>query len=174
MTASLIEGGVGWSHVKTVIPNVDPVLYFLGSVQNVVDGGRLPQYAVGESEMSFFNRFRISTLSTPVFVADENGYNSGNELLGSLYGVLLDFIDFVGCDSYRRFNLIINRFAHFCRSGRSSIGRSSSSMECFVPAVRFELCTISSSCEFDTERDAQRLYNTIQDTTDDIHERTYT
>ena len=82
MTARLIEGGVGWTHIKAVIPNVDPALYLLAAVQSVVDGGHLHQYAVGESELSLFKRFRISTLSTPVFVADEIGYNSGNELLG--------------------------------------------------------------------------------------------
>ena len=84
MLAQLIEEGDGWCHIIVKVTNVDPKLYLLASFESVVDAGLLSMFAVGETEVSFFESHKLTTLSTPVFVADFSGYNGGNELLGLL------------------------------------------------------------------------------------------
>jgi hypothetical protein len=78
----VLEYGERWWNIKTVTEEVDPKYYMLAMVRAVVDGGRLREFAKTIEEQALFAENSIVTLTPPVFVIPENGYNSGNLLLG--------------------------------------------------------------------------------------------
>ncbi len=82
MTVSVIESGERWGHVKAVSSDLDPKYYMLALVRAVVDAGRLPTFAVNAAEMALFASNNVTTLVPPMFVVGEDGYNSGNWLIG--------------------------------------------------------------------------------------------
>ena len=60
-----------------------PTNVFIGSpTKAIVDGGKLPSYAISAEEKAFFASHNVSTLYTPLLFADWAGYNSGNVLIG--------------------------------------------------------------------------------------------
>ena len=82
MTVTVIEGGAEWMNLKSTTTNVAPQLYLTGDVLAAVTAGLLPGYATTNEAVQMFRVVNIASLAPPVFVADSNGYNSGNILLG--------------------------------------------------------------------------------------------
>ena len=79
---TVIESGVRWVHLTASASNLDPKFYLLALVRAVVDGGSLPSFAVTPAEIGFFVTNNVTTLAAPTFVVPDDGYNSGNLLLG--------------------------------------------------------------------------------------------
>jgi hypothetical protein len=83
VTVNVIESGDRWWHVKTVSSDLDPKYYMLAIVRAVIDAGRLPTFAVNADEMALFATNNVTTLVAPTFVIGNDGYNSGNLLIGT-------------------------------------------------------------------------------------------
>ena len=71
-------------NVAVVSQNINTKHHSLILVQAVVDGGQLLMFVNTTDEMSMFKTNSVKTLYAPFFVADDNGYNSGNLLIGLL------------------------------------------------------------------------------------------
>ena len=84
VTISVIESGERWWHVKALTSDLDPKYYMLALVRAVVDGGRLPTYARTAEEMALFATSNVSVLFPPESSVADQGYNSGNLLIGKL------------------------------------------------------------------------------------------
>jgi hypothetical protein len=82
VTISVIESGERWWHVKAVSSDLDPKYYMLTLVQAVIDGGHLSTFAQSADEMALFATNNVTTLMPPLFVIGDEGYNSGNWLIG--------------------------------------------------------------------------------------------
>jgi len=70
--------------VTMIAVNVGPTDYLLSITKAAVDGGMLPKYTITSDEASYFAHNVVKTLSTPIWTADDAGYNSGNLLIGLL------------------------------------------------------------------------------------------
>lgn len=81
VTTTVIESGVRWMNVKSDTTVVPTTFYLLALVQAVVDGGRLPSFAMTTAEKYFFKMCNVTTAFAPVFLDETGGYNSGNTLL---------------------------------------------------------------------------------------------
>ena len=87
-----MERGDGWINAVISFWSVDPRQYLIALVRAVVDVGRLPTFALTDSEKAFFMHNNVSTLGTPTFILGDNtGYNTANYLLG-LSSILLLFL----------------------------------------------------------------------------------
>jgi hypothetical protein len=101
VTSTLIESGSGWMNFVAQSTSL-PITIFVGSLtQAIVDGGKLPSYAISADEKAFFASHNVSTLYTPLLHAAMSGYNSGNVLIGlwiGFYFVVCEFgIDMTCC-----------------------------------------------------------------------------
>ena len=69
-------------NVKISYWYVDPRPYLATPVNAVVNGGKLPSFAVTSVEKAFFVSNNATALATPTLVIGDNtGYNSANFLL---------------------------------------------------------------------------------------------
>ena len=76
--ATIIESGDNWGNVRIEILNLDPfVILPLDEVEITFP------FCNSEKEIAFFQNSNVTRLKTPIFQADEAGYNSANRLLGS-------------------------------------------------------------------------------------------
>ena len=78
----MIEKGPGWLHVIIVALNVGPTDYLLSVTKTAVDSGGLLRFANSSAEQAYFASNTVLTLFTPIWTADDAGYNSGNLLIG--------------------------------------------------------------------------------------------
>jgi len=79
---NVIEHGAGWINAYVVAENVDPTLYPITAIQNIISFGNLPLFTMTAAETQFFASNNVTLLSTPTYGVSESGYNSGNYLLG--------------------------------------------------------------------------------------------
>jgi hypothetical protein len=96
VTVNVIESGERWWHVKTASSDLDPKYYMLALVRAVVDSGRLPTFAQNADEMALFATNNVTTLVAPTFVIGDDGYNSGNLLIGK-FGCIFDEFELTAC-----------------------------------------------------------------------------
>ena len=79
---NVIEHGLGWINAYVVADNVDPALYILTNLRNIVVTGLLPSFALSNLEKSFFAHNNVTILSNGTVGISDAGYNSGSFLIG--------------------------------------------------------------------------------------------
>ena len=62
--------------------NVGPTDYLLAVTRAAVDSGKLLTFVNSSTEQAYFASNKVLTLFTPIWTADDAGYNSGNLLIG--------------------------------------------------------------------------------------------
>jgi hypothetical protein len=80
----VLERGPNWWHVRALLVGLDPRDYNLVPVRAVVESGRLREFARTPQEKAFFANNIISSLYAPDYAVPQEGYNSGNLLIGKL------------------------------------------------------------------------------------------
>lgn len=78
----MIEAGHRWMSVQAVTTDVSSETSYLTQVESIVQHGELAQYAVGATEVAFFESNDVSLSYPPLLVAEDAGYNSGNAFTG--------------------------------------------------------------------------------------------
>ena len=82
VTTSVIEQGPGWMNLVSIGVNINPTIVFFGPLQTLVNGVGLKSLAASQAEKTLFANINVTTAASPLGLADADGYNSGNSLLG--------------------------------------------------------------------------------------------
>jgi hypothetical protein len=69
-------------NVAVFAPDQDSNAYILGPVRAIVDGGKLALYTLTADEAAFIAANQVRTVYEPLLSPGQDGYNSGNELIG--------------------------------------------------------------------------------------------
>ena len=82
VTTVAIEQGPGWMNIQTSAVNINPSIIFFAPLQTLIVGAGLKSQAVDAAEKQLFARINITVAYNPLGIADPDGFNSGNELIG--------------------------------------------------------------------------------------------
>ena len=69
-------------NVAVFAPDQDANAYILGPVRAIIDGGKLALYTLNADEAAFIAANQVRTVYEPLLSPGQDGYNSGNELIG--------------------------------------------------------------------------------------------
>ena len=69
-------------NIAVFAPDQDSNAYILGPVRAIVDGGKLSMYTSNADEAAFIAANKVRTVYEPLLSPGQDGYNSGNELIG--------------------------------------------------------------------------------------------
>jgi hypothetical protein len=69
-------------NVVVSAPEQDSNAYIIAPVRAIVDDGKLSLYTSNADEVAFIAANQVRTVYEPLLSPSQDGYNSGNELIG--------------------------------------------------------------------------------------------
>lgn len=81
-TTEIVELGSNWMNVFVAFSAVDANVYLGATLRPIVDSGRLVNFVSDPSDAYLFALNNITTLFSPIYTAEDFGFNSGNLLTG--------------------------------------------------------------------------------------------
>jgi hypothetical protein len=95
VTAAVTERGHGWVNIVAECTNVPTTKLYLALVREAIDSKEIQLYASTAEQRQLFAETTFWRSAEPYLVADDDGYQGGNALLGMVYFdvILCHFLD---------------------------------------------------------------------------------